>query len=224
MVMKTPMVRAFKNEIKSLRKENAALKNLIYSLPEFRCKCGLAVKQKSNSKRESLRKVAFKQEKVGDQEKENIKMCVEDDDIAEIIENVKKVAVVDLVNDNKEEEVEEVVEEEEEEEEEVDELRELQKGLDRQDEDREEEGIGWTRLIASAVEKLKSFKVSFLVLFFPFPFFPPPPPELITDVKEADAVTSSSLLLLTLRTSSISTMSTIFKTLIRSSSKLYSCW
>jgi hypothetical protein len=34
-----PIVRNLIDKNKQLRKENRALKNLIYSIPEFRCKC-----------------------------------------------------------------------------------------------------------------------------------------------------------------------------------------
>ena len=84
MMMNTSVVKQLIEKNKRLKKENKSLKNLINSLPEFRCRCSdnhkpknkevspLNVAQKEpqgTKKREPLRKVAIKTE-----EKENIKM------------------------------------------------------------------------------------------------------------------------------------------------------
>ena len=103
MMMNTSVVKQLIEKNKRLKKENKSLKNLINSLPEFRCKCSdnhttkskkpqsLSVAQKEpqgTKKREPLRKVIIKTESIKE-EKENIKMTLENDGL-EIIEGLCK--------------------------------------------------------------------------------------------------------------------------------------
>jgi len=122
----TSFVQRMLEKIKNLKKENRSLKNLICSIPEFRCNCS---SNKTTVKRCPLRKdvdpVPIKEEVI-QQDKENIRMRLDE---VEFIENrFKNVSLVDLVDDDEEEvvvkkvdvaEVEEVEVEEEEEVEEV---------------------------------------------------------------------------------------------------------
>ena len=136
-------VKKMAEENKQLKKELRALKNLLYSIPEFRCNCS-----SRPTKCNKLRKgVVIKKEVIdltndlSEEVVENVKLEVK----KEVVENVK----LEVVEEEEEEE-EEVVEEEEEEvveveeeeevveEEEVDEGRELEKGLSRREEDLKE--------------------------------------------------------------------------------------
>ena len=106
-VFNTSFVQRMLEKIKSLKKENRSLKNLICSIPEFRCNCS---SNKTTVKRCPLRKdvdpVPIKEEAV-QQDKENIRMRLDE---VEFIENrFKNVSLVDLVDDDEEEVVEEVV-------------------------------------------------------------------------------------------------------------------
>jgi len=121
-LLELPIVKSLIKKNAKLRKENKSLKNLIYSLPEFRCEC------KVNP---SINHVEIKQEK--DVEEPIPMPCeplAETDDVVYVSESeVKKINIVYEIED--EEEADAVEEEEEEEEEE---------GADAVEEEEEDEG------------------------------------------------------------------------------------
>ncbi len=99
-LLNTSFVQRMLEKIKTLKKENRSLKNLICSIPEFRCNCS---SNKKVVKRCPLRKdvdpVHIKEEII--QDKENIRMRLDE---VEFIENrFKNVSLVDLVDDDEEE-------------------------------------------------------------------------------------------------------------------------
>jgi hypothetical protein len=99
-LLNTSFLQRLFEKIKTLKKENRSLKNLICSIPEFRCNCS---SNKKVVKRCPLRKdvdpVHIKEEIIKD--KENIRMRLDE---VEFIENrFKNVSLVDLVDDDDEE-------------------------------------------------------------------------------------------------------------------------
>ena len=134
-LLSLPIIVELIQKNKKLRKDNKSLKNLIYSIPEFRCKCSNSntITEPKSNKIAPLRKTVQKSTKT---DEKNIKLNVvkteiidvSDDDSVVFVEKVKKEITPNIIyvleeeleeGEIREEEEEEVVEEEAEEEEEV---------------------------------------------------------------------------------------------------------
>jgi hypothetical protein len=135
-VMGSTMVQNLVDENKKLKREIRALKNVLYAIPEFRCKCS-----KKPRKLRTSSDVVIKQEKSGNFKETLVVDFTQEE--AVVKPSVALEAESDLGEKIKEEEEveEEEVEEEEVEEEEVDEGKELQKGLERMEESITEEEV-----------------------------------------------------------------------------------
>ena len=72
-LLSLPIVVELIQKNKKLRKENKSLKNLIYSIPEFRCKCSITttINEPKSKKLSSLRKTA---PKTTETDEKNIKL------------------------------------------------------------------------------------------------------------------------------------------------------
>ena len=124
-LLSLPIVVELIQKNKKLRKENKSLKNLIYSIPEFRCKCSNTntIHETKSNKISPLRKTVQKSTKT---DEKNIKLNVvkteiidvSDDDSVVFVEKVKKEITPNIIYVLEEElEEGEILEEEEEEEE-----------------------------------------------------------------------------------------------------------
>jgi len=153
-LLSLPIIVELIQKNKKLRKDNKSLKNLIYSIPEFRCKCSNSntITEPKSNKIAPLRKTVQKSTKT---DEKNIKLNVvkteiidvSDDDSVVFVEKVKKEITPNIIyvleeeleeGEIREEEEEEVVEEEAEEEEEVVE-EEAEEAEEAEEEEAEEE-------------------------------------------------------------------------------------
>jgi hypothetical protein len=149
-----PIVKELLRKNKKLRKENKSLKNLVYSLPEFRCKCHRSsetrtvhIKKESRSQEEptECEPLAEDEDEVVfvEAEKQNIVYVIDEQDDDEELDELDEDDLAeeqDEVEEEDEEEVEvEVEEQDEDEEEEQDEADEEEEQDEEQDEEQHEE-------------------------------------------------------------------------------------
>jgi len=158
-LLSLPIIVELIQKNKKLRKENKSLKNLIYSIPEFRCKCSNSntITEPKSNKIAPLRKTVQKSTKT---DEKNIKLNVvkteiidvSDDDSVVFVEKVKKEITPNIIyvleeeleegEIREEEVVEEEAEEEEAEEEEVVEEEAEEEEAEEEEEVVEEEAEG----------------------------------------------------------------------------------
>jgi hypothetical protein len=153
-LLSLPIIVELIQKNKKLRKDNKSLKNLIYSIPEFRCKCSNSntITEPKSNKIAPLRKTVQKSTKT---DEKNIKLNVvkteiidvSDDDSVVFVEKVKKEITPNIIYVLEEEleegeireEEEEEAEEEEAEEEEAEEEEVVEEEAEEEEEVVEEE-------------------------------------------------------------------------------------
>ena len=153
-ILNLPIVKELMKKNKNLRKKNKALRNLIYSLPEFRCGCNIQCCGKPKvtpvfeQTVEFVDKVFIKKEPGVDEVREPENICIDDEvvildknpndkpNIVYEIEETEEVEEEDVVEET--EEVEEVVEETEEVEEEEEDVVEETEEVEEEVEETEE--------------------------------------------------------------------------------------
>ena len=141
-----PIVKELLRKNKKLRKENKSLKNLIYSLPEFRCICSNV----EPSRESTTRTIHIKREHVASEPTE-CEPLTENDDVVFIDKNKQNIVYVineaddsgiddeaDLEEDEEQDEVEEEQDEVEEEQDEVEEEEEEQDEVEEEQEEQDE--------------------------------------------------------------------------------------
>jgi chemotaxis protein histidine kinase CheA len=140
-VMDSAKVKNLLEENKKLKREVRSLKNILYSIPEFRCGC--SNKPRKVSKLRSTPVVEIKQEKISvpnvvdlTKEMDPVEAAVESVEVEEEVEEEVKVEV---------EEEEEEVEEEEEEEEQEEEVK-VEEEQESVEEEEEEEEVEETKM------------------------------------------------------------------------------
>jgi len=131
-----PIVKELLRKNKKLRKENKSLKNLIYSLPEFRCICSNV----EPSRESTTRTIRIKREPVASEPTE-CETLTENDDVVFIDKNKQNIVyVINEADDSGiDDEVDLDEEEQDEDEEEQDEVEEEQEEVEEEQEEVEEE-------------------------------------------------------------------------------------
>jgi hypothetical protein len=128
-----PIVKELLRKNKKLRKENKSLKNLIYSLPEFRCICSNV----EPSRESTTRTIRIKREPVASEPTE-CETLTENDDVVFIDKN--KQNIVYVINEADDSGIDDEVDlEEQEEEQEEDEVEEEQEEVEVEEEEEQDE-------------------------------------------------------------------------------------